>query len=68
MGLDETMWSSWFNTYTFFPVANTVLQGKAEVVSAKEICPDGENIFPVTSYVETVTGEILVTPRTRCPP
>uniref|UniRef100_A0A8C6HXX2 Prolactin-induced protein n=1 Tax=Mus spicilegus TaxID=10103 RepID=A0A8C6HXX2_MUSSI len=48
--------------------ANTVLQGKAEVVPAKEICPDGENIFPVTSYVETVTGEILVTPRTRCPP
>ncbi|XP_028632283.1 prolactin-inducible protein homolog [Grammomys surdaster] len=49
--------------------ANTVLQGKAEVVSAKDICPDGENIFPVTSYIETVTGEILVTPRTgRCPP
>ncbi|EDM15499.1 rCG28074, isoform CRA_b [Rattus norvegicus] len=42
--------------------ANTVLQGKAEVVPDKDICPDGENIFPVTSYVETVTSKILVMP------
>ncbi|XP_021509806.1 prolactin-inducible protein homolog [Meriones unguiculatus] len=41
--------------------ANTVLQGKAEVVPAKDICPDGENIFPATSYTETITHEILVT-------
>ncbi|XP_051007486.1 prolactin-inducible protein [Acomys russatus] len=42
--------------------ANTVLQGKAEVVPDKHICPDGENIYPVTSYIGNITHEILVTP------
>ncbi|EDL13496.1 seminal vesicle antigen-like 2 precursor [Mus musculus] len=39
---------------------NTALQGKAEVVPAKSICPDDEKIFPVTSYVETATQKIIV--------
>ncbi|XP_031236681.1 prolactin-inducible protein homolog [Mastomys coucha] len=39
---------------------NTVFQGKAEVVPPKGICPDDENIFPVTSYVGTASQEIFV--------
>ncbi|XP_055454295.1 prolactin-inducible protein homolog [Psammomys obesus] len=41
--------------------ANTVLIGKAEVVTTENICPDDEDIFPVTSYTTTVSHEILVT-------
>ncbi|CAO2603369.1 hypothetical protein LEMLEM_LOCUS11643 [Lemmus lemmus] len=42
--------------------AKTFLQGKAEVVPAKGICPEGEKIYPVTTYMGTVAHEILVTP------
>ncbi|XP_038173735.1 prolactin-inducible protein homolog [Arvicola amphibius] len=42
--------------------AKTFLQGKAEVVSAKGICPDGEKTYPVTTYMRTVAHEIPVTP------
>ncbi|EDM15497.1 seminal vesicle antigen-like 2, isoform CRA_b [Rattus norvegicus] len=41
-------------------IANTALQGKAEVVPAKDICPNDENIFPVTSYIGTATQKIFV--------
>uniref|UniRef100_A0A6I9M7D6 Prolactin-inducible protein homolog n=2 Tax=Peromyscus maniculatus bairdii TaxID=230844 RepID=A0A6I9M7D6_PERMB len=42
--------------------ANSVLRGKAEVVPAKGICPDGEKIYPVTTYMRTTAREISVTP------
>ncbi|KAM7325674.1 hypothetical protein ACRRTK_015927 [Alexandromys fortis] len=42
--------------------AKTFLQVKAEVVPAKGICPDGEKTYPVTTYMKTITHEILVTP------
>ncbi|XP_028632207.1 prolactin-inducible protein homolog [Grammomys surdaster] len=40
--------------------SNTALQGKAEVVPAKGICPDDENVFPETSYTGTATQKIIV--------
>ncbi|XP_041491123.1 prolactin-inducible protein homolog [Microtus oregoni] len=42
--------------------ANAVIQGKAEVVPAKGICPDLENVFPTTGYKGTITHEIILTP------
>ncbi|XP_036037732.1 prolactin-inducible protein homolog [Onychomys torridus] len=39
---------------------NTVLRGKAEVVPAKGICPEGEKIYPVTTYMRTAAREISV--------
>ncbi|XP_034375630.1 prolactin-inducible protein homolog [Arvicanthis niloticus] len=39
---------------------NTALQGKAEVVPARGICPDDENVFPETSYVGTATQKVVV--------
>ncbi|OBS80150.1 hypothetical protein A6R68_21646, partial [Neotoma lepida] len=42
----------------FLLVANAVLQGKAEVVPAKGICPEGEKIYPVTNYLRTIAYEI----------
>ncbi|XP_052575349.1 prolactin-inducible protein homolog [Peromyscus californicus insignis] len=41
---------------------NAVLQGKAEVVPATGICPEGEKIYPVTTYMRTTSREISVTP------
>ncbi|XP_038175326.1 prolactin-inducible protein homolog [Arvicola amphibius] len=41
---------------------NTFLQGRAEVVPAKGICPEGEETHRVTTYMGSVTQEILVRP------
>ncbi|XP_029417206.1 prolactin-inducible protein [Nannospalax galili] len=42
--------------------ANTVIRGKAEVVSAKNICPDGEILYPETGFMKFATADIIVTP------
>ena len=56
------MWTSSVDRSNFLSESNAVIQGKAEVVPDKGICPDLENVFPTTGYIGTFTHEIILTP------